>query len=269
MIVRGCKKDAGDGLTAAVAFWKIINRGNGDDGVVAEGKRISYQSWPIFGETWSQRWCTDSCSSHCMESRVKGAWLESRRHRRGDASQGWVPLTFASVCARGTATRNLLDQSYEGGWLYRRCLSPDTSGGILLFHWLFLLLTTSLEPVSTASRCEKEKKKLRGRRKSDTTGYQSPLASTGIIPDDFRALLMSPDNFSAGKINQPRGSDDERKWVSAFVWAEGILVFLDLIGGEDDCKTRMMVVFENWLRDCILVIGIGWVCSIKFMLYEK
>lgn len=114
------------------------------------------------------------------------------------SSQGWVEggqgratqterrveaqprLTFESVCARGAATRNLLDQSCQGvreAGIYQGCLSADTSGGI---PWLILPsfpFSSFSEPVSIPRQRGKGRKKMTWT--SVLPVYRTPMSLQG------------------------------------------------------------------------------------------
>lgn len=140
------------------------------------------------------------------------------------SSQGWVEggqgratqterrveaqprLTFESVCARGAATRNLLDQSCQGvreAGIYQGCLYADTSGGIPWLILPYFPFSSFSEPVSIPRKGEEKGDVDRGSNVLPV--YRTPYVPIGIILVNFETVsdpLLC--NFSAGKIKKPR-----------------------------------------------------------------
>ena len=130
------------------------------------------------------------------------------------------------MCARGAATRNLLDQSYEGarqaGYIDAACLwlpiDPPLQEFPCLSPW-FLLATDARTDGSSRDGVLQREKRWGGGEKVRRYGLsQVPLHLVGSSPMTFE---HSTGNFSTGKINRssrsPRSLElkgSRRSWIS-------------------------------------------------------
>lgn len=164
-----------------------------------------------------------------LRIRSSQGWVEGGQGRATQTErrvEAQPSLTFESVCARGAATRNLLDQSCQGvreAGIYQGCLYADTSGGIPWLILPYFPFSSFSEPVSIPRK---------GEEKGDVDPVccrfiEHPMSLQGSSWSTLKQFLTRCFAiFQPEKIKKPRTVCSDN-WVSTLGREKMFIVFFN------------------------------------------